>query len=179
MRTGILNLIIVVIGFGVLSCDYSSTPSNIETVSDLCEKTGGTLQNGDCVCQGEVCQDAKWCDSNGKCSTNTEITPDMLCILSGGQPKNDKCVCDSVECEKGVLCHLITKKCPQSQPAQVTFSDLCVHSGGTMLGEKCKCGDETCEANRICDSTGSCTKEVTIVPGTTCSNDKANLTAGD
>ena len=164
----------IIIGscLGIIACDEDSTPSDTGNSLNLCEKTGGTLDGSNCICGGETCQDAKWCAPNGKCSTDTEITSDMLCVLSGGQAKNNKCVCDGVECDDGVLCNLNTKKCPQSQPAQVTFADLCIHSGGTMLEDKCKCGDETCETNKICDSEGKCSNNVTPDLNTTCTNDE-------
>ena len=166
-------LIFVGLGLVWAGCnDENSSPSVND--QNLCEQTGGTLQDNKCVCGGETCTDAKWCDSNGKCSTDTKLTPDLLCAASGGQAKNNKCVCSDVECDEGVLCNLVTKKCAQtkSQPAQVTFADLCIHSGGTMSEDKCKCGDETCDKDKICDGDGKCSKDTTADTYTICVNDE-------
>ncbi|MBQ9242976.1 MAG: hypothetical protein IJ165_07090 [Proteobacteria bacterium] len=122
---------------------------------------GGKLQSGKCSCNGEICENANWCDSHGMCSTEVELTPDLLCVASGGSAVGGACECSGKVCEDGVVCNLSTKKCPETGEGnvpgtnpgtlEVTFELACKASGGEAAGGICVCNGVGCERGIICN----------------------------
>ncbi len=78
------------------------------------------------------------------CSTEVELTPDLVCVASGGSAVGGACECSGKVCEDGVVCNLSTKKCPETVEGnvpgtnpgtlEVTFELACNASGGEAAG---------------------------------------------
>ena len=140
----------------VSACDGDSSNANA-TVTNLCTGTGGKLQDGKCVCNGEICESAGWCDSGGKCSSDIELTPELLCVASGGVSQAEGCECSGTVCDEGLVCDLGSKKCPEkgdncvNNNNEIVFESACKASGGAFAGGICVCNTVGCGRGVICN----------------------------
>ena len=154
--------------FAMGACDDPASNAQA-TVTNLCEGTGGKLQDGKCVCSGETCERANWCDSNKKCSSDVELTPELLCVASGGVAKSGNCECSGTVCDDGLVCNLGSKKCPEKSEeckgsegsegsedknncsTEIVFDSACKASGGSPAEGICVCSKVSCGTGVICN----------------------------
>ena len=153
-------MIIALLGacIGITACDEDSAPSSPGKVSSLCEGTGGTLDGGACVCSGEKCADAKWCDSNGKCgssSTKPDICADCP-NTSPGTSECPKCECQDpakpCNCEPCPTCTTSCEECPNN-------CDACGPKCEQCTGACDECGPKCDECPNDCSKCSSPTPE--------------------
>ncbi|GEM_PF-5686187 len=154
--------------FGMMACDDDPEPSNPGKVLSLCEGTGGTLEGDACVCSGEKCADAKWCDSNGKCgssSTNPDICADCPNTCPGTS-ECPKCECQ----EPGTPCNCET--CPTC----TTSCDECPNNCDAC-GPKCEQCSGACDAcGPKCDECpNDCSKCTTPTTEPACKNNDKGI----
>ena len=137
--------------FGMIACNDDPEPSNPGKVSSLCEGTGGTLDGVACVCSGEKCADAKWCDSNGKCGSSS-AKPDICSDCPNTSPGTSEC--PKCECKDPQPCNCIMPACPTSCEECPNNCDECGPKCEQCSGACDECGPKCDECGPKCDECG-------------------------
>ena len=131
-------IVIALLGacLGITACDDDPSPSETGNKLSLCEQTGGTLDGDACVCSGEKCADAKWCDSKGKCSSGSATDPDVCANCPNNCPATPEC-----------------PKCECKEPGEPCTCDECPNNCDAC-GPKCEQCSTCDECDPKCDACG-------------------------
>ena len=136
---------------GIMACDEDSAPSNPGIVSSLCEGTGGTLDGDACVCSGEKCAEAKWCDANGKCGSGSGTGPDICADCPNNGTGTSMCP----KCEGIKSC----EECPNDCSKCSSPTEPACKNNDKGIGQ-CKdienCDNSVCKENASCAGSEKC-----------------------